>query len=947
MTLSFSAEPMGTKGSDQCDSGTGEDQVNNSTSNTYRRVLRNRKISSTASDNLEGPRNSINSDEHVKQVRSDAATKAQAVKELGKLVDLNQLNLCIQNDLSSQCIESVFPKASLKKIIENFKLAFDTDQVPLTAGEKNILKEAFKKGLSVDTVALSLPLRSREYVEKKFNEVVFVGTRRTKFKSSFEKLLYEAQWTLMESPSGSRTTRTIKPPNDGIDKLEKTQKQPKRLVAKKTGSSKKDQRTIGQENDKGKASRKPLTAITQKSQQKIKSPNKVNISRENNTNKTTTKISRKTTVDELNITNNFFQTVTGNGEPIENGLKRRRNQVEYFNPSLEEIEELPNLKNRKISDKIKNIKTESREDIESRKYSKKKANQKVTKNTKREYSLKSKAIKEESGVSHDETNPFDPPSILNDSMVPLNNRKFFIPEFYQEKPLVPSLRFVEDNYDDSVTLKDDKRFALNDISAAEIVSNHYKNYRDLPISFPSILIPDSNTESRIINPNNTIKIRFLIYPQYTEEFILAQPKSNELNPIYEIQKLFQIHYTLYFSHSKKIKKIITEEYCKALDDAVENNSFSDFMFTIDKWNQLMLELTPNSVKDCPLDINQKIRIYLFEDFKSPDAEDLKLDIFFYENLREKSSKNRIIEAPSPQYDIVEKKITQDQSTITPPCSSEEDEKVTHYISGKKYKFDEPKNIRIVSDKSHFKKPQLYIKDFFLNLCLVTKISRFCLHQIFLRVYSRIVSTDSKKLREYKAFTAEVYGELLPSFTSEVLTKVNLLPNQSFYDLGSGVGNTTFQAALEFGAASSGGCELMPHASKLSLLQERLLQKHLAIFGIGSLNLNFALNQSFVDNESVKQKVCECDVLIINNYLFDANLNNDVGRLLYDLKPGTKIISLRNFLRPRYKASGLNTVFDRLKVEKHEMSHFFSVSWTGNKVPYYISTVQENICPEYL
>ena len=54
-----------------------------------------------------------------------------------------------------------------------------------------------------------------------------------------------------------------------------------------------------------------------------------------------------------------------------------------------------------------------------------------------------------------------------------------------------------------------------------------------------------------------------------------------------------------------------------------------------------------------------------------------------------------------------------------------------------------------------------------------------MQQILLRVYSRVVSTDSRKLRSYKAFTAETYGELLPSFTSEVLEKLNLLPTQSF------------------------------------------------------------------------------------------------------------------------------------------------------------------------
>lgn len=41
------------------------------------------------------------------------------------------------------------------------------------------------------------------------------------------------------------------------------------------------------------------------------------------------------------------------------------------------------------------------------------------------------------------------------------------------------------------------------------------------------------------------------------------------------------------------------------------------------------------------------------------------------------------------------------------------------------------------------------------------------------------------------------------------------------------------------------------------------------------------------------------------------------------------------------------MFDYLRVEKHEMSDFLSVSWTANKVPYFISTVEDHVLPEYL
>ncbi|KAK6465788.1 histone methylation protein DOT1-domain-containing protein, partial [Scheffersomyces coipomensis] len=469
------------------------------------------------------------------------------------------------------------------------------------------------------------------------------------------------------------------------------------------------------------------------------------------------------------------------------------------------------------------------------------------------------------------------------------------------------------------------KILLDDNLATDLIKSHKRNYKDLPISFPTLL-DNSNGEVKV-NESNKVRVRFLLYPQHSEQFLLASPKSNELDPVYEIMKLFMINYSLYFSHSEEIKRIVTEEYCQGLETAIENNDFAEFMFVIDKWNELMLNLSPNtaavdSIRESKEDINHEVRQYLSkEEIKEPTPENIKLSTFYSEFMSEQVS---------PQYQIVK------EEGDTPIERKE-------FVPSHPGEVEAPTNVLDIETEL---KPDNYNAFFYKRLQEKTDISRYAIQQILLRVYSRVVSTDSRKLRSYKAFTAEVYGELLPSFTSEVLEKVNLLPNQKFYDLGSGVGNTTFQAALEYGAAISGGCELMNHASKLTTLQEGLIQKHLAVFGIKPLTLDFALSQSFVDNERVRDVVLDCDVLIINNYLFDGQLNSDVGKLLYGIRPGTKIVSLRNFISPRYRASG-DTAFDYFKVEKHEMSDFLSVSWTANKVPYYISTVQEKILPEYL
>lgn len=497
----------------------------------------------------------------------------------------------------------------------------------------------------------------------------------------------------------------------------------------------------------------------------------------------------------------------------------------------------------------------------------------------------------ESRDSGDKYNPFDPENILEDTFLPLHGRQAFADSIYKDVPSLPPL----------VTKTEPKLNVSVDTSASDLITQHTKHYKNLPGSFPTLFITTSDGQE-VANVNNRIRIRFLLYPMHCEEYVLAQPKSNQLDPVDEIIKFFQVNYGLYFSGSTKIRNIIVNNYCQKLREAVDDDDFDSFVSIIDRWNQLVLHLSPNT--SFWSDINPEIRLYTKKVAEKFSEADLKLSIFHKEIAK--------LAAQKDKHDHNEEANGVPDNSSVPGDSQSE-----------------------------------YKRDFFRQLAANQKMSRYALHQILSRVYARVVSISSNKLRYYKAFTAEVYGELLPCFTSEVLTKVGMRPHHKFYDLGSGVGNTTLQAALEFGAALSGGCELMAHASKLTLEQSNMVQRNLSVFGLKQLNLEWALLQSFADNEQVRRTVIDCDILIVNNYLFDAELNYKVGKLLYGLRPGSKIVSLRNFISPRYKASFDNTIFDYLEVEKHEMEHNMSVSWTANKVPYYISVVQKEICKQYL
>ncbi|CCK69418.1 histone methyltransferase DOT1 KNAG_0C03070 [Huiozyma naganishii CBS 8797] len=226
---------------------------------------------------------------------------------------------------------------------------------------------------------------------------------------------------------------------------------------------------------------------------------------------------------------------------------------------------------------------------------------------------------------------------------------------------------------------------------------------------------------------------------------------------------------------------------------------------------------------------------------------------------------------------------------------------------------------------------------------LTQIPQSFIHDFLHVVYTRSIHPQAFKLKKYKAFSNYVYGELLPTFLTDVYQRCNLNTNSVFLDLGSGVGNCVIQAALEHGCRTSAGCEIMEDASTLTELQYKELTNRCHFNGLNLKPVQFLLRQSFVDNEAVITLLRDCDVLLVNNFLFDSKLNKVVETLLENAKVGCKIISLKNLRSFGYTidANNIDGVLNRLKVQKCTFKED-SVSWTHSGGDYYISTVQNCI-----
>ena len=99
----------------------------------------------------------------------------------------------------------------------------------------------------------------------------------------------------------------------------------------------------------------------------------------------------------------------------------------------------------------------------------------------------------------------------------------------------------------------------------------------------------------------------------------------------------------------------------------------------------------------------------------------------------------------------------------------------------------------------------------------SEIPREVLLRVIEETYQRAVGPHVNELRNYEAFSSEVYGELLPPFVTEIIKATGLNSNHLFLDLGSGVGNVVLQASLATGCRSY-GIELMPGPAKLARKQ---------------------------------------------------------------------------------------------------------------------------------
>ncbi|KAG2050153.1 DOT1-domain-containing protein [Suillus hirtellus] len=213
-----------------------------------------------------------------------------------------------------------------------------------------------------------------------------------------------------------------------------------------------------------------------------------------------------------------------------------------------------------------------------------------------------------------------------------------------------------------------------------------------------------------------------------------------------------------------------------------------------------------------------------------------------------------------------------------------------------------------------------------------------LMRIIDETYQRSVGPHALKLNRYEAFSSEVYGELMPSFTSDIIAATRLHKDSLFMDLGCGVGNVLVQASLET-CCRSYGIEVMPTPAEVGRGQLRQMKKRCRMWGLsmGEVELE---EGDMLTSQRVTELLPQADVVLVNNKVFQQSLNEALRPRFLDLKEGAIVVSLKPFV------SSLNARVTERNVD--DISAIFdvferpyrsgSVSWGSGGGSYYLHRV---------
>ncbi|XP_028299270.1 histone-lysine N-methyltransferase, H3 lysine-79 specific isoform X2 [Gouania willdenowi] len=219
-----------------------------------------------------------------------------------------------------------------------------------------------------------------------------------------------------------------------------------------------------------------------------------------------------------------------------------------------------------------------------------------------------------------------------------------------------------------------------------------------------------------------------------------------------------------------------------------------------------------------------------------------------------------------------------------------------------------------------------------------------LRHILQQVYNHSV-TDPEKLNNYEPFSPEVYGETSFDLVAQIIDEMEIMEDDTFVDLGSGVGQVVLQVAAATNCKHYYGVEKADIPATYAETMDKEFKKWMKWYG--KKHGEYTLERGDFLSEEWKERIATTSIIFVNNFAFGPEVDHQLKERFANMKEGGKIVSSKPFapLNFRINSRNLSDIGTIMRVV--ELSPLRgSVSWTGKPVSYYLHTIDRTILENY-
>uniref|UniRef100_A0A8C9YMI2 Histone-lysine N-methyltransferase, H3 lysine-79 specific n=1 Tax=Sander lucioperca TaxID=283035 RepID=A0A8C9YMI2_SANLU len=203
----------------------------------------------------------------------------------------------------------------------------------------------------------------------------------------------------------------------------------------------------------------------------------------------------------------------------------------------------------------------------------------------------------------------------------------------------------------------------------------------------------------------------------------------------------------------------------------------------------------------------------------------------------------------------------------------------------------------------------------------------------------------QQVYNHSPFSPEVYGETSFDLVAQIIDEMEMMEDDTFVDLGSGVGQVVLQVAAATNCKHYYGVEKADIPATYAESMDKEFKKWMKWYG--KKHGEYTLERGDFLSEEWKERIANTSIIFVNNFAFGPEVDHQLKERFANMKEGGKIVSSKPFapLNFRINSRNLSDIGTIMRVV--ELSPLRgSVSWTGKPVSYYLHTIDRTILENY-